>query len=280
MKKSIRRFLKNKLSIVGLIITIVVVLAALFAPQLTPHDYVGQDLTRSLLPPFWNEGGDTRYPLGTDLLGRDLLTRVLYGARVSLAVGFSAVILAGSIGITLGMLAGYFGGWFENVVMRLVDIQLAFPPVFLAIALMAVVGQTVTNMVLVLGFVTWVQYARVARGSTLSVKEKEYVEAANALGATSGRVILRHVLPNMISPLIVIAMVSVSAMIKAEAALSFLGIGIQPPTPAWGSMLASGREVSRVAWWNAVFPGLAIVVTVVGVNLLGEGIKSSTGGKQ
>jgi ABC-type dipeptide/oligopeptide/nickel transport system permease subunit len=260
------------MAVAGLVIMGTVILAALLAPWLSPHDFTSQQLSRSLLPPFWLPQADPAYPLGTDHLGRDLLSRILHGARTSLLVGAGGVLIAGTIGVTLGLLAGYFGGPVDDVIMRLVDVQLSFPPIFLVIAIMAVIGQSLLNVVLVLGLVTWVQYARVTRGSTLSVKEREFVEGARALGAGSGRIVLRHILPNILPPLVVIGTVNVSTLILAEAALSFLGIGVQPPTPAWGTMLAEGREVFRIAWWNAVFPGLAILVTVLGVNMLGDGL--------
>jgi peptide/nickel transport system permease protein len=268
------RFLRSRAAVAGLLIVALVVAVAAFAPWLAPHDYRDQQLPKVLLPPFWQPRADPSYPLGTDHLGRDLLSRIVFGARTSLLVGVGGVAIAGSIGILLGLLAGYFRGLLDDVIMRLVDIQLSFPPIFLVIAIMAVIGQSLLNVVLVLGLVTWVQYARVVRGTTLSVKEKDYVEGARAAGAGHARILARHILPNILPPIVVIATVNVSTLILAEAALSFLGLGVQPPTPAWGTMLAEGREVFRIAWWTAVFPGLAIVVTVLGVNLLGEGLEA------
>jgi peptide/nickel transport system permease protein len=258
---------------VGAGIVSIVVLLAVFAPVLAPHDFQEQQLPKLLLPPFWEAGADPAYPLGTDHLGRDELSRILFGARTSLLVGAGGVAIAGALGITLGLLAGYFGGATDDIIMRLVDVQLSFPPIFLVIAIMAVIGQSLLNLVVVLGLATWVQYARVVRGSTLSVKTKEYVEGARASGAGHARILVRHVLPNILGPVVVIATVNVSTLILAEAALGFLGLGVQPPTPAWGTMLAEGREVFRIAWWTAVFPGLAILLTVLGINLLGEGLE-------
>jgi peptide/nickel transport system permease protein len=249
---------------------VVVILVAVFAPLLAPHDYQDQQLPKVLLPPFWLPRADPAYPLGTDHLGRDELSRIVYGARTSLIVGAGGVAIAGGIGVVLGLIAGYFGGFADDAIMRLVDIQLSFPPIFLAIAIMAVIGQSLLNLVIVLGLATWVQYARVVRGSTLAVKTREFVEGARACGAGHLRILVRHILPNILSPIAVIATVNVSTLILAEAALGFLGLGVQPPTPAWGTMLAEGREVFQIAWWNAVFPGLAILITVLGVNLLGE----------
>jgi peptide/nickel transport system permease protein len=266
------RFFRSQAAVVGLAIVGAVVLVALLAPWLAPHDYRDQQLPKVLLPPFWQARADPAYPLGTDHLGRDMLSRILFGARTSLLVGGGGVAIAGSIGILLGLLAGYFGGVVDDGIMRLVDVQLSFPPIFLVIAIMAVIGQSLLNVVLVLGLVTWVQYARVVRGTTLSVKEKDYVEGARAAGAGHARILARHILPNILPTVVVIATVNVSTLILAEAALSFLGLGVQPPTPAWGTMLAEGREVFRIAWWTAVFPGLAILITVLGVNLLGDGV--------
>jgi peptide/nickel transport system permease protein len=266
------RFLRSRAAVFGLAVVSAVVVVAVFAPLLAPHDFRDQQLPKALLPPFWQARADPAYPLGTDHLGRDLLSRIIFGARTSLLVGGGGVLIAGTIGISLGLLAGYFGRAVDDVIMRLVDVQLSFPPIFLVIAIMAVIGQSLLNVVLVLGLVTWVQYARVVRGSTLSVKEKDFVEGARAAGAGHTRILVRHILPNILPPVVVIATVNVSTLILAEAALSFLGLGVQPPTPAWGTMLAEGREVFRIAWWTAVFPGLAIVITVLGVNLLGDGV--------
>jgi peptide/nickel transport system permease protein len=253
----------------GLVMTGTVVLIALIAPLVSGDPY-DQDLERALLPPLWQSGADPSFPLGTDYLGRDLLSRLVYGARTSLLVGISAVLLAGLIGVPLGLMAGYFGGWSETVLMRLADAQLAFPPIVLAIGILTTVSSSLLTIVLVLGIIGWVQYARVIRGQTLSLREREFVEAARVLGAGSPRILVRHVLPNALGPVLVIATLNVSAMILAEASLSYLGIGVRPPTAAWGTMLSEGREVFNVAWWNAVFPGLAIVWTVLGINLLGD----------
>lgn len=267
------RLRRNPQFLAGAVIVTGFALMALLAPALAPHSYKDQDLMHSLLPPAWMAGGMRQYLLGTDLLGRDLLSRLIYGSRVSMAVGFFAVLLAGSLGTLLGMAAGFFGGRIDRVIGWLVDVQLSFPPVFLAIALMAVIGKNLWNLILVLGLVTWVSYARVARAEALSVREREFVQAGRALGAGSLRLLLRHVLPNLLPPLAVIATVNMSAMILAEAALSFLGLGVQPPTPAWGSMVAEGREVLTSAWWVTAFPGTAIALLVMGANLLGEGLR-------
>ncbi|MDR7537775.1 MAG: ABC transporter permease [Armatimonadota bacterium] len=246
---------------------------ALFAPHLSRHGYAEQDLVRSLQPPAWLAGGDWNYPLGTDRLGRDLLARLMVGARVSMAVAGLSVFLGGGLGILLGLAAGYFGRWVDRAVSRLIDIQLSFPPVFIAIAIMAALGQSLVKLVLVLAFVSWVQYARIARANTLAVREREFVLAARALGAEEGRIVLRHILPSILPPLLVVGAVNMSNVILAEAALSFLGLGVQPPTPAWGSMVSEGRSVQSLAWWNTVFPGMAIALLVIGANLLSDGLQ-------
>ena len=260
---------------VGLIIILVIVFVAIFAEWLSPHDYAEQNLTKAMLGPFWMENSDPAYPLGTDRLGRDLLSRLMYGARVSTAVGLFSVLLGGTIGITLGMIAGYFGGGVDRFLTRLMDIQLSFPPVFLAIAIMTAVGQNLTNMIIVLGLVSWVQYARVSRGATLTLRSQEFMLAARSIGAGTGRLLWRHLLPSVLPPLAVIATVNMSAMILNEASLSFLGLGVQPPTPAWGSMVSEARSIMSIAWWNAVFPGLAIALFVIGGNLMGDGLSRS-----
>ncbi len=267
-----QRRARRRVPPVGALLVIVVVAIALLAPFLAPYPYDLVALGDTLKPPMWAAGGSPSHPFGTDQLGRDVLSRVIFGARTSLFVGVGAVVLAGVVGVLAGICAGYAGGRFDNFVGRVAEVQLAFPPIFLAIAIMAVIGQSLPNLVAVLGFVSWVQYHRVARASTLAVKHNAYVEAARALGAGPARVLLRHILPNVLPALVAIATVSVSTMIMAEAGLSFLGLGIQPPLPAWGGMLADSRDVWEVAPWNAVFPGGAILVTVLGINLLGAAL--------
>lgn len=257
----------------GATILALVLTVALLAPHLSAHGYAEQDLLRSLQPPAWINGGEWSYPLGTDRLGRDLLARLMFGARVSIAVAGLSVLLGGGLGTILGLSAGYFGRWADRTIARLIDVQLSFPPVFVAIAIMAALGQSLPKLIVVLAFVTWVQYARVARANTLSVREREFVLAARALGAAEGRVLLRHVLPSILPPLLVVGAVNMSNVILAEAALSFLGLGVQPPTPAWGSMVSEGRAVQSLAWWNTVFPGMAIAILVVGANLLSDGLQ-------
>jgi len=262
MKKLLRNFAFTS----GLLLTVVLVLVAIAAPLLAPFDPFAQDTSRRL------EAPSKQHPLGLDDLGRDVLSRIIWGARVSLRVGFSVVILASLVGVSLGAVSGYFGGWTDTLVMRLTDILLAFPGILLAIALVAVLGPSLNNVILALAIIGWVGYARLVRGQVLKVREMEYVTAAKALGAKAPRVILRHVLPNVINPVIVMATLGLAGAILSEAALSFLGLGVQPPTPSWGAMLTSGRRYLGLANHLAIFPGAAIMLAVMGLNFLGDGL--------
>ncbi len=264
--KTFKRLLKNFAFSAGLILTVLLVLSALAAPLLAPHDPFKQDTRRRLEQP------SDQHLLGLDDLGRDVLSRIVWGSRVSLRVGFSVVVLASLIGVSLGAISGYFGGFIDVLVMRLCDILLAFPGILLAIALVAVLGPSLNNVILALATIGWVGYARLVRGQVLKVREMEYVTAAKALGAKSPRVIIRHVLPNVINPVIVMATLGLAGAILAEAALSFLGLGVQPPTPSWGAMLTSGRRYLGLANHLAIFPGAAIMLAVMGLNFLGDGL--------
>lgn len=261
-----RLVFSNFASATGAVLTILLIVVALAAPLLAPFDPSTQDTSRRL------EGPSKQHLLGLDDLGRDVLSRIIYGARVSLRVGFSVVLIASSIGIALGAIAGYFGGKIDTLVMRVSDILLAFPGILLAIALVAVLGPSLNNVILALSTIGWVGYARLVRGQVLKVREMEFVTAAKALGARSHRVILRHVLPNVINPVIVMATLGLAGSILAEASLSFLGLGVQPPTPSWGSMLTSGRRYLGLANHLAIYPGLAIMLAVMGLNFLGDGL--------
>ena len=261
-----KRLLRNFAFTAGAILTIVLILVAVAAPLISPFDPNAQDTFRRLEPP------SKQHLLGLDDLGRDVLSRILFGARVSLRVGFSVVILASIIGITLGAMAGYFGGMVDTIVMRITDILLAFPGILLAIALVAVLGPSLNNVILALATIGWVGYARLVRGQVLKVREMEFVTAAKALGARSPRVIIRHVLPNVINPVIVMATLGLAGAILAEAALSFLGLGVQPPTPSWGAMLTAGRRYLGLANHLAIYPGIAIMLAVMGLNFLGDGL--------
>ena len=261
-----KRLLKNFAFTTGLLLTVTVVFVALAAPLLAPYDPNVQDTSRRLEPP------SRQHVLGMDDLGRDVLSRILWGARVSLRVGFSVVIIASLIGITLGAISGYFGGWSDTIIMRITDILLAFPGILLAIAMVAVLGPSLNNVVIALATIGWVGYARLVRGQVLKVREMEYVTAARALGAKSPRVIIRHVLPNVMNPVIVMATLGLAGAILSEAALSFLGLGVQPPTPSWGAMLTSGRRYLGLANHLAIYPGIAIMAAVMGLNFLGDGL--------
>jgi peptide/nickel transport system permease protein len=266
-KLTIRQtFLTNFALTAGAIITILMVLTALLAPVLAPFDPSVQNTARRL------EGPSDEHRLGLDDLGRDVLSRILYGARISLRVGFSVVLIASAIGIILGAISGYFGGKVDTVIMRICDILLAFPGILLAIALVAVLGPSLNNVILALATIGWVGYARLVRAQVLKIREMEFVTAARALGAKSYRVILRHVLPNVLSPVIVMATLGLAGAILAEAALSFLGLGVQPPTPSWGAMLTAGRNYLGLANHLAIFPGAAIMLAVMGLNFLGDGL--------
>jgi peptide/nickel transport system permease protein len=264
--KMFKRLLRNFAFTAGLLLTVALVLVALAAPLLAPHDPNEQETSRRLEQP------SNDHPLGLDDLGRDVLSRIVWGARVSLRVGFSVVILASLIGVTLGAISGYFGGAVDVLVMRLCDILLAFPGILLAIALVAVLGPSLNNVILALATIGWVGYARLVRGQVLKVREMEYVTAAKAMGAKSPRVIVLHVLPNVINPVIVMATLGLAGAILSEAALSFLGLGVQPPTPSWGAMLTSGRRYLGLANHLAIFPGAAIMLAVMGLNFLGDGL--------
>lgn len=264
---------RRRVALAGLAVVVASTLLAALAPALAPDDPVRNDLLARLTPPAWLEGGSWQHPLGTDTLGRDVASRLLHGARVSLVVGFSAVVLAGTFGVLLGLVAGYYGGRLDDFLMRVGDVQLAFPALVLAIAVLAVLGSGLTNVVLVLGVTGWVTYARIARAETLSLRHREFVESARALGARDGAILWRHVLPNVLPPLVVVATFSVARTIIAEASLSFLGLGIPPPAPSWGAMLDEGRNYLTTGWWLALFPGLAILGVVLGINLVGDWLR-------
>lgn len=264
-----QRFKKNHLAVVGAVIVVFLFFFAVFAPPLSPHDPNEIDRKQILEPP------SLRHPLGTDDLGRDVLSRMLYGSRISLAVGFVAVGIATFIGIILGALAGYYGSWTDRIIMRFVDIMLTIPAFFLILAVIAFIGPSIWNIMIVIGVTSWMGIARFVRAEFLSLKEREFILAAKALGASDFRIIFRHILINSLAPVLVTAVLMVATAVLLESALSFLGFGVQPPTPSWGNILTLGKDNIEIAWWLSVFPGLAIFITVLGYYLLGEGIRDT-----
>lgn len=260
-------------ALVGLALTASIVVASVLAPWIAPHDPYAQTIERRLLPPAFQRGGSLGHLLGTDALGRDIFSRILWGSRVSLMVGLTSVVIAGSLGTTLGLVTGYYGGRIDAVLMRLLDVQLALPFLVLALMIVAIFGGGLVKVILILGLTGWVVYARIARGEVLTVKTREFIDAARALGVPSSLILRRHILPNIVHSVIVIAALEVGSMILAEASLSFLGLGVQPPTPSWGGMVADGRDYLATAWWVSTMPGVAIVLTVLGVTLLGDWVR-------
>jgi peptide/nickel transport system permease protein len=263
----LQRLKRNRLAFLGAVVISLIILVAIFAPLIAPHHYARQVLEDRFRPP------SLEYPLGTDHLGRCVFSRIIYGARIALAVGIIIVGIQGSIGITLGLISGYYGGRIDNVIMRAVDVMLAFPAIVLALAIAAVLGPGLFNIMVALGVIGWSDYARVVRGQVLSVKENDYIEAVRAAGAHDLRIIFRHILPNVMAPVIVMATLGMALL--AASALSFLGLGAQPPMPDWGAILADGRGALRRAPWIATFPGLAIMITVLGFNFLGDGLRDA-----
>lgn len=269
----IRRALTHKGLIFGALIVTLVVSVAVLAPRLAPRDPNAQDLARRLEPPSFLSGGEYGFILGSDQLGRDVLSRIMFGARISLTVAAASILASGFLGTTLGLIAGYYEGNLGSIIMRIADIQIALPPILLAVTVATVFGTSLKNVVVVLAISTWITYARIVFNQVRSLKQKQYVLAASSLGASDARIMQRHIFPNLVGPLTVVATLSVGRMILFEAALSFLGLGVPPPAPSWGNMLNDGRNALAVASWLSVFPGLAIVVTVLGINFLGNGLQ-------
>lgn len=268
-----RRLVRSPGGILGLVLVVLVVLVAILAPILSPHDPAKQNIVNRLKPPFWAEDGSLEHPLGTDSVGRDILSRVIYGSRISLFVGLAATAASALLGVSLGLIAGFLGGGTDSVVSRVGDVQQAIPFLVLAIAVAAMLGPGLFNLILVLVITTWVTFFRVVRGEVLSVREEQYVLGAQAIGASNLRIILRYILPNVTASIIVIATLLVANMIIFEASLSFLGLGVPSSIPTWGRIVADGREYIADEWWIALFPGLAILITVMGINLLGDWLR-------
>jgi peptide/nickel transport system permease protein len=259
-----------RLPVFSLVVLALLVIAALFAPVLTPQSPTEGTLEDRLLPPGWQAGGSADHLLGTDRQGRDILTRIVYGTRVSLSVALLAIFVAGSIGIVVGVVAGYCGGWADSLLMRLTDVGLSLPGILVALVLAVVVGPSFGNVIAVIGLVFWPRYARQVRGETLSLMQQDYVALARIAGCSPLRIMAVHILPNLAPSLLVLATLQVGDVILFEATLSFLGVGLPPPLPAWGLMVAEGRTLITTAWWVAVLPGLAIMFTVLAMNLLGD----------
>jgi peptide/nickel transport system permease protein len=254
-------------------VLLLIVASAVFAPWIAPHDPLAVNIRHRLAVPAWMEGGTTAHPLGTDQIGRDLLSRMIFGGRVSIVVGVAAVLLSASIGVLLGLAAGYVGRRTDWTIMTLVNVMLTFPFVLLALSVIAVLGPSLVNMIIVLGVAGWPIYARVVRAETMAIREREFVLAARALGMSHARIVFRQIGPNLVSAIVVIATLQVAQVIILESFLSFLGLGIQPPTPAWGNMLGEGRVYMLNSWWIATFPGLAIFVTTLAINLMGNALR-------
>lgn len=269
LKDVLVRLSYNKMAMFGLAILLVLVICAIFAPFIAPYDYAEQVLKDRL------QGPSLAHPFGTDNLGRDILSRIIYGARISLTVGILSVCLAAAIGIVLGCIAGFYGRVADNIVMRLMDIFLAIPSMLLAISIAATLGNGMQNLILAIGLGAAPGYARIVRASILSLRDQEFVEAAYASGAGNFQIIIHHILPNCLAPIIVQMTLGVAQAILSTASLSFIGLGISPPTPEWGSMLSTGRQYIRDAWYVVTFPGLAIMITIYGLNLFGDGLRDA-----
>lgn len=264
-----RKFKRNRLALFGGILIILICLMALLAPLLAPYDPAKQDYDALLSPP------SVVHPFGTDDLGRDMLSRIIFGARYTLLVGIGVVAIVAIIGSVLGFLAGYYGGLIDSIIMRIVDIMLAIPALVLALAIAGALGGGLWNVIIAIGAVGWTQFARLVRGEVLSIRESEYIQAAKALGASDFKIIVKHVAPNMLAPVIVYTTLYIPSAILWAASLSFLGLGVQPPYPEWGALIADGRSYINFAWWIATLPGLAIMLTVLGFNFLGDGLRDA-----
>jgi ABC-type dipeptide/oligopeptide/nickel transport system permease subunit len=271
----LRRLVSKPGALFGIAIIVTFVLFALVPDLIAPHDPYAQSLIRRLKPPSFMDRGLDGYLLGTDQLGRDTLSRIIYGARVTLMVSLFAVVVSAFIGIWAGLAAGFFGGRTDGIILRLIDMQLAFPVVLLVIAIVAVVGPSLTNLIILMGLSAWPRFARIVRGSVLSVRGLEYIEAARSIGAGKLRVMLRHILPNILSAIIVYASFELARMILLEATLSFLGLGVQPPTPTWGGMINDGKNYLSISWAVSLFPGIAIALIILAFNLLGDELRDA-----
>jgi ABC-type dipeptide/oligopeptide/nickel transport system permease subunit len=272
-RRSLRRLWRLKWGLAAATVLLLIVLVTLAAPWLAPYSPVEVDIQHRLGPPAWMEGGKTDHWLGTDQIGRDLLSRMIYGGRVSLLIGVTAVAISSTIGVLLGLAAGYFGSKIDWIIMTIINVMLTFPFVLLALAVIAVLGPSLPNMIFVLGVAGWPIYARVIRAETMALREREFVVAGRALGMSHARIIFGQILPNLVSAITVVATLQIAQVIILESFLSFLGLGVQPPTPAWGNMLGEGRVYMLNSWWIAAFPGAAIFVTTLVINLMGNALR-------
>jgi peptide/nickel transport system permease protein len=269
LRGAVRRMMRDKAAMAGTAIIVLLVFISLFAPFLTPYNPVEQNLDEMLLPPGW------AHPLGTDQYGRDMAARIMYGTRYALLIGVAVVAIHFVVGVSLGLLAGFYGGLVEAIIMRLVDVMLAIPSVVLAVAIAGFLGGGIQNVIIAVGAIGWRAYTRLVRAEVLAIKERTFVEAARAIGCSDMRIVLRHILPYTLAPVIAYTSLGIATAILWSAALSFLGMGAQPPTPEWGAMLADGREFMQTAWWIAMFPGVAIMVTVIGFNFFGDALRNA-----
>ena len=272
-KRYSRLLLRSQTGLIGFLIILLVVIVAVFAKQIAPYDPMAIDLRGMRMPPAWMEGGSSAHLLGCDNLGRDLLSRIIYGTRISLLVGVLSVLLAGALGIVLGMLAGFYGGWVDSLIMRITDAFFAIPRVLMAMVVLMVAGGSVTVLILIIGGTSWVPFVRLIRSEVLSLKEKEFVKASRTIGTKSVVIIFRHILPNVMSSFIVLCTMNIAGNIISEAALSFLGVGIKPSEVSWGVMLAEGRKFLGTHWWIGTFPGIAITLTVLGIMFFGNWLR-------
>lgn len=257
----------------GMVIVLIWLVSAILAPALAPYGENDVDISKRLLPPSWTEKGTSEHILGTDEVGRDVLSRIIYGSRVSLIVGILASLISFFIGTTLGLVAGYFGGRVDTIIMRAVDVMLAFPFIFLALVLMAVLGSSLGNVILVLGITGWVPYTRTIRAQVLSVRERDYIKAAGTSGSSSFFIIFKHILPNVLDSAIVLGTMEIGTSILSEASLTFLGMGVPPTIATWGSMIATGRQYIYTSWWLTAFPGIAIFLACLSVNFIGDWLR-------
>jgi ABC-type dipeptide/oligopeptide/nickel transport system permease subunit len=275
LRSFVRSLMRDTTGLIGLLLFLLVVFAALFAPWIAPHDPLEQDLKSSKLPPAWMEKGDWSHPLGTDPLGRDLFSRILYGSRVSLQVGFFGVLIAGGLGLVIGLFSGFVGGRTDNAIMTVVNIILALPYLLFVVFIAGILGRSLFNVILIFGITDAPIFVRVVRGEVLRLRRSVYVEAAHSTGVSQNRILFQHILPNLIGPFLTVMTFEMSAMILYEAGLGFLGLSVPPDIPSWGNMLEAGRQHLQRYWWIATFPGLAIMISSLGMNLLGDWLRDA-----